>query len=317
MASIVIKLDNKIIAKMKEHYKTYLSAKTPPHAVFAAKKNNITITAYNSGKVMFQGNHAENESTIWESKTSNEPLKEKKKNPFAKPATAHDFLPPAEINTMNFIGSDEAGTGDFFGPVTVAAAYVTPADIPWLKSLGVADSKKLTDKQILKMSEEIIASIPFALVTLNNPKYNEIQANGMTQGKMKAMLHEHAIGHLLRKLGDTKPDGILVDQFCEPSVYFRHTKTTGNREVPIYFRTKAESFSVAVATASIICRTAYVKHMDLISEAFGEEVPKGAGSKVDIFAAKKISENGLDAIMPYIKFHFANTDKSLKLAKRK
>ncbi len=41
------------------------------------------------------------------------------------------------------IGSDEVGTGDYFGPIVVTAAYVKKEDIKYLESLGVKDSKKI------------------------------------------------------------------------------------------------------------------------------------------------------------------------------
>lgn len=44
---------------------------------------------------------------------------------------------------MSIVGSDEVGTGDFFGPMTVVAVYVDAKQIPLLKELGVKDSKKL------------------------------------------------------------------------------------------------------------------------------------------------------------------------------
>ena len=49
------------------------------------------------------------------------------------------------------IGSDEVGTGDYFGPIVVTAAYVKKEDIPFLEELGVKDSKKMTDDKILEV----------------------------------------------------------------------------------------------------------------------------------------------------------------------
>ena len=57
---------------------------------------------------------------------------------------------------INSIGSDEVGTGDFFGPVVVTASYVSKDNIPFLEELGVRDSKKLTDQKILEIVPKII-----------------------------------------------------------------------------------------------------------------------------------------------------------------
>ena len=53
---------------------------------------------------------------------------------------------------IDSIGSDEVGTGDYFGPIVVTASYVNKSDITFLEELGVKDSKKLTDKKIIKIT---------------------------------------------------------------------------------------------------------------------------------------------------------------------
>ncbi|MDF2556923.1 MAG: ribonuclease [Bacillales bacterium] len=307
MAHIVKVCTKETIEKMKKHYIKSIAAVTPNGAIFSAKSSGVTITAYKSGKVMFQGGDCENEAGIWNGGES--AGKEVKKSSVSN----HTYAPPSNVNALSFIGSDEAGTGDYFGPITVAAAFVDPSLIEKLRSLGVRDSKELNDKQITELARFLVDVVPFSLLILNNEKYNEVQRQGWTQGKMKAMLHEKAIQNLLKKLGDTKPKGILVDQFCEPGIYFRHTGTSGRRDVPIYFATKAESISIAVAAASIIARSAFLKHMNLLSEELGETVPKGAGSHVDQFAAEVIKKHGILSLEHFAKVHFANTEKAKKM----
>ena len=55
---------------------------------------------------------------------------------------------PTNISQLSMIGSDEVGTGDYFGPITVCAAYVRQDQIHLLKELGVQDSKNLNDEKI-------------------------------------------------------------------------------------------------------------------------------------------------------------------------
>ncbi|MBU1431350.1 ribonuclease HIII, partial [Myxococcota bacterium] len=42
-----------------------------------------------------------------------------------------------------WIGTDEAGKGDYFGPLVVAGVFVQRAEIDALRALGVDDSKRL------------------------------------------------------------------------------------------------------------------------------------------------------------------------------
>ena len=96
--------------------------------------------SYTSGKVLFQGGSGEEEAGKWGiSQTT--PRLAAASNPKTNPKL------PANIASMSLIGSDEVGTGDFFGPITVVAAYVKKEQIPLLKELGVKDSKNLTDEK--------------------------------------------------------------------------------------------------------------------------------------------------------------------------
>ena len=115
------------------------------------------------------------------------------------------------------------GTGSYFGPLTVVAAYVEKSQIPLLKELGVRDSKDLKDPQIIAIAKDLMTFLPFSLLNVMPEKYNQIQPT-MTQGKMKAVLHNQALGHVLAKISPQKPDAILIDQFELPSTYFKHIK---------------------------------------------------------------------------------------------
>lgn len=294
------------INKMEQFYKKMLTS-TPQGAIFRAKNSNAVITAYKSGKVLFQGATPESEANKWVSgTTSSTGAKRQQKK------VSSIFTPPTTLFTSNHIGSDEAGTGDYFGPITVACAYVEKHQIEQLKSIGVKDSKDLKDPMIKKLSKEIIKlQIPYSLLILHNEKYNHLQKQGWSQGKMKAMLHHHAINKLLNKIGDAPLNGILIDQFCDPSVYKRHIASEqASLANDTYFMTKAESYSIAVAAGSIIARTSFVNEMDNLSEKAGMLLPKGASKKVDQTIAKVMNEKGETYLNTCAKTHFANTIKA-------
>ncbi|MBM7653090.1 ribonuclease HIII [Neobacillus cucumis] len=311
MGNVVLNLEMSKINEMKNYYAKQLLAKNIPGGLFAAKTAGCMITAYKSGKVMFQGNDCEKEAGKWGSLTAKKPSAVKEKS------TAKGDL-PAGISGMSAIGSDEVGTGDFFGPITVVAAYVRKEDIPLLKELGVRDSKDLNDEKIISIAKVIKDVVPFSLMTLKNEKYNQVQSSGMSQGKMKALLHNQAILNVLEKLAPVKPEAILIDQFVQPSTYFQHLK--GQKAIAnenVYFSTKAEGIHLAVAAASILARYAFIQYIDKLSEAAGFRIPKGAGSQVDEAAAKLILSKGRESLPAFVKLHFANTDKALALVNKK
>ncbi|WP_067843359.1 ribonuclease HIII [Amphibacillus sediminis] len=308
MGQIVLNVPDQIVKEMKQAYQSYLKP-SPPGAIFSAKVNAITITGYKSGKVLFQGGNPEFEATKWEKH-----MVEPGDGTGTKNASklTHNYYPDQALLSQSIIGSDEAGTGDYFGPITVAAVYAEAKQIDLLKELGVRDSKNLTDQSIQQIAKQmLLLNLPYSLVVLHNPKYNQLQQQGWTQGKMKALLHHTAISHVLDKLGTTKPAGIVIDQFCQPEVYLRHLKSE-NKQLPeqTYFMTKAESHSIAVAAASILARARFVQEMARLSKQVGFELPKGASAKVDQVAARLIKQHGMVKLKEFAKLHFANTTKA-------
>ena len=313
MAHVVKKMTNSEILAMKKELSHAISGKTPPGAVFTAKLTDCTVTAYNSGKVLFQGKGAEKASQQFSGQVS--PAKEKNKT---STKTPHRYAPPQNAAELSMIGSDEVGTGDYFGPMTVAAAYVSREQLELVKELGVKDSKHLNDKQIVQIAKELIHTVPYSLLVLNNEKYNELQQKGMSQGKIKAILHNRALQNVKAKIEGEELDGILVDQFCEPGVYFNYlTKEKNLLKEGLYFATKGESVHLSVAAASILARYSFLKEMDKLGARFHTVIPKGAGPHVDVKAAELVEKFGESVFDTATKKHFANTKKALNLLSKK
>ena len=315
MANIVLQMPLSTISQLQKYYESQLSPAIPPGGIFSAKTNRCNITAYKSGKVLFQGANAENEASKWSAKAS--PASAAIKPP-KNTVKSHAYSPPSNISEMSVIGSDEVGTGDYFGPITVAAVYADRAAIPFLKELGVRDSKNIKDPEILQIASQLKHAVPFSLLSLDNPKYNALQAKGMSQGKIKAYLHNLALKKLINKIAPQEAEAVLIDQFAQPAVFFNYLKGQEMfRAKNIYLSTGAESIHVSVAAASILARAAFVKHFEALSQKAGFTIPKGAGPHVDAAAAKLIEAKGVESLQSFTKLHFANTEKAKKLVAKK
>ncbi|HDI6550179.1 TPA: ribonuclease HIII [Staphylococcus aureus] len=310
MANIVFKLSDKDITTLMSRI-TFDTENLPQGMKARAKYQNTTVNIYQSGKVMFQGNHAEAVSKeLLPQHSQLNTNKTKKKN------MANSFLEQTLMyDQFNCIGSDEAGSGDYFGPLTVCAAFVTKEHVPILKTLGVDDSKKLTDTKIVELAEQLVTFIPHSLLTLHNEKYNIQQAKGWTQVKMKAVLHNEAIKNVLEKIDSSQLDYIVIDQFAKREVYNHYALSDIPLPKKTKFETKGESKSLAIAVASIISRYAFVTYMDQISKNINMAIPKGAGAKVDVIAAKIIKKYGLSHLDTISKKHFKNREKAQKILK--
>ena len=313
MGQAVLQLSSNDIEKIMQYYSNKKIDRNAPGVVFAAKLPAVAITVYKSGKVLFQGADAEAEASRWgfvqintNSSTVSTPIK-----------TKGDTL-PANFEKFSVIGSDETGTGDYFGPVTVAAVYVPNDKIELLQELGIKDSKMLTDEKMLLIADDIKAICPHSILILRNEKYNSVQQKGWSQGKIKALLHNKALLHVLNKIAPTTPDYILIDQFAERNIYYRHIQN--EKEIVrdnVLFSTKAEQLHIAVAAASILARVAFLKEMDKISNELNITIPKGASNKVDEIAAKILLTKGERVLQSITKWHFANTVKAKKIASSK
>ena len=314
--TITLKVSDNTKEKMIEYFEDKKRPKTPDYAIFQADEADTVITLYNSGKAVFQGVSADIDANMWrdmekhlnpfksvEMTNSNDKKKSEKKEIFIDP----------KIYNSNSIGSDEVGTGDFFGPIVVASAYVKKEDIPFLEKLGVKDSKKLTDEKILKIVPEIVKKIPFECMVLTNKEYNEKYDESMNMNKIKAILHNRVLTKLKEKYTDY--DYIVVDQFAKPFVYFSYLKETSYKTTNITFMTKAEDKCLSVACASLISRYKFLKEFDKLGEKYDVFLVKGAGPKVDELAVKLVKRYGFDELKNMAKLNFKNVDKIKELIK--
>lgn len=304
--SITLVCDKQTIEKMKDTYEGKL-VKTPPYAVFSAKLTGVSITAYNSGKVLFQGINAENEASKWGTESAPKTTSKSSKN-------ESDL--PKDFANWSVVGSDEVGNGSYLGPVVVCATYAKKEQLPLLKELGVKDSKMLTDPVIRKIAKDLKLVIPFKQLIVTPKKYNEIQPN-YNVNRMKVALHNQALYLLLQDLLPEKPDGILIDQFTTEKSYRNYLKQEPNQVTDnLYFKTKGEQYHLSVAAASIICRATFLEELDKATKELGFTIPSGAGTKSDQAAARILKKGGLSLLDQYAKLHFANTEKAKKIAFR-
>ena len=306
--TITLKVSEKTKEMMNEFFADLKRIKTPPYAVFQADDGDTVVTLYESGKAVFQGKDADLSSEFWiETEkinsgsatvtNSNDKKKEEKK----------EKVLPIRINS---IGSDEVGTGDYFGPIVVTSCYVSKENIDFLIDLGVRDSKKLTDEKIMKLVPEIIKKIPYKTYILSNLEYNAHYKNNINMNMLKAILHNKVL-YEMKSLGYAY-DYIVVDQFEYPAAYFKHIASSTKKVKDIFFLTKAEDQCLSVACASMISRYIFIKKMKELSNSLGINIPKGASDKVDEIGKYIVSKYGKSKLNEIAKINFKNTEKILE-----
>ena len=309
----VFKVSPNVQKLMIEYYKDFKRDKTPAYAIFQADSADVVVTLYESGKAMFQGVSADIEAQLWidqEKHLNNIVIenKGKEKEDKKKKDTKAKTTKTKNTNDISTIGSDEVGTGDYFGPIVVTATYVSKENIPFLEELGVRDSKKLTDEKIMKIAPEIIRTIPFTSYILTNQNYNSLSKEDSNMNKIKAILHNKVLVDIVKKV-DAKYDKIVIDQFCTSKKFYEHINKCSEKIKNVTFMTKAEDQILSVAAASIISRYVFLKEIRKISNDLEILVPLGAGANVDVIAKKIVKVKGMDTLKKYVKYNFKNTEK--------
>lgn len=273
------------LQKLNKMYINLLVEDKNPYLLFHAKHIETHILAYSNGKVLLQGDQVDQEIIL-----------------IKKHLGLEDYAA---------IGSDEVGTGDVFGPIVVCTAYVHPSSMTMLEELNVRDSKLMTDQAILKIGAKLAKEITHTLLILSPTKYNELTKKAINLNKMKALLHNQAIIKTTTKVPKEVP--VILDQFCQPNLYFNYL----NEETLVYrqinFYTKAESVHISVAVASIIARYAFLVRMNQLSKKFKMTLKKGASSLVDEQIKQLIDRGDLKRLHEVAKMNFKNVTKQLKV----
>jgi ribonuclease HIII len=263
-----------------------------PHAFWRAQKNGLTATLYNSGKLLIQGKDVESFT----------------KELFDEEGTACQqnlslIQPKApQSKFSSWIGTDESGKGDYFGPLVIAGVLVDGENIKKLSEFNIQDSKKLTDATIEKVALQIKANSVFSVVTINPAKYNELYEKFKNLNTLLAWGHARVIENILEK---NPCQNALSDKFGNESL-IKNALLKKGREINLEQRVRAES-DLAVAAASILARNEFVQRMKKLSEEYGINFQKGASEKVKEQAKEYIKKYGRDSLKNLAKLHFKTT----------
>ena len=180
--NVVFKINDEIKEKMIKYYEDKKKDKEIPYVIFQAVDNDTVVTLYTSNKVMFQGVSADVDAAMWKEMAG---IADQPKEDYSK------------YYDCSSVGSDEVGTGDYFGPIVVTATYVPKNRIEYLDDLGVGDSKKISDEKILKIAPLIAKELQYRSIILNNTEYNKKYSSNVNMNKIKAILHNKVLYKLM------------------------------------------------------------------------------------------------------------------------
>lgn len=201
------------------------------------------------------------------------------------------------------IGSDEAGKGDYFGYIVVAAVG---CEDEVLKTLGVRDSKTLSAKQVFELEEKIKKRCAFSIFSISPRRYNQLHKGSggkYNLNEIMGWMHAKAINEVVK--GRDARD-VIIDKFGKDVDVTKHL----NKEINPVFETHAESRPV-VAAASILARAEFLRRHEFLSEKAGFELPRGSVHVRDALE-RLVSEKGAEELGEFAKLHFKITHEFMK-----
>lgn len=208
---------------------------------------------------------------------------------------------------MKRIGVDEAGKGDYFGYLVVAAVFVgTEQEEEKLKFLGVKDSKRLSDFAINNIAPAIKKMCKHDIVKISPEKYNRLYKKFKNLNKLLAWGHARAIENLLLKV---RCDLVITDKFGNEN-FVKEALMEKGRLARIEQRIKGES-DTAVAAASVLARYEFLKTLRALGRGIGCNLPKGA-THVEQAASELIKKYGQQILNFVAKTHFKTTKHLIK-----
>ena len=219
------------------------------------------------------------------------------------------FLPE---QVQQWIGVDESGKGDYFGPLTAAGVLLTGDALLRLRPLLLRDSKEMEASRITSAAQQIrtICAGHYSIVTVMPERYNQFMEEssfGKNSQRVLAWMHARVIENLLEE-----HDGVqhaICDKFANESVIARALMKKG-RGITVHQHVRAEA-DPAVAAAAILARDEFVRRMAQLEDACGCRLPLGASNETGILRAAReiITKNGRDGLRGYAKLHFRTTEK--------
>jgi ribonuclease HIII len=206
-----------------------------------------------------------------------------------------------------YIGCDESGKGDYFGPLVVAAVAAESAEVlDRLIKIGARDSKKVSDQYAERAARDIIGAAPARALVIEPERYNYLYEEFKNLNRLLAW----AFAQVIDDLSADAPvcEIVVVDKFGDED-YVRTALAEIGSDFELYMVTGAEEH-VAVAAASLVARAAFLRGVELLSSDLGLELPKGATEVTDVgrFIVERFGPAKLGEVA---KLHFKTTKQIL------
>jgi len=216
------------------------------YEAFRIRFEGDSIVGYTSGKIVCSGSHAE-----------------------AIAQAAVRNLTEEKIGKGLVIGSDEAGKGEWLGPLVVAAVATTESQSRTLQSLGVMDSKDVPLNRLSKIAHQIELECSDKKILIIPPetfniRLKELHDEGKNLNDLLAWGHAKVISEIYNGITSAAAIRVVIDEFARVKTQQRLSRVIPLKKIELVQRPRAED-EIAVAAASILAREAREQWIDQFS----------------------------------------------------
>ncbi len=190
------------------------------------------------------------------------------------------------------IGCDEAGKGEFFGPLVVACVCGDRECLRELLLIEVKDSKKIKQEKIIEIAEKIKKKCRGIVRVIPPEVYNREYEKFKNVNRYLEEVYLRVLKKLTEKC---RAKEIIIDRFSRK---VEEVLRENLKEARVIAREKGEADPV-VAAASIVAKAERLKAIKKLSEELGFKVKEGNLNNRELL--KKIPREKLHR---FVKLHF-------------
>jgi ribonuclease HIII len=191
-------------------------------------------------------------------------------------AVVLDHVLETRKGTKYYIGSDETGKGEWYGPLVVVGTLMSTDQIKELRKLGVKDSKLLTLTQIKRLADKmlkigIIRTSRVISPERYNKMFDEFAKEGKNSNDILAWAHSEVVKDLVDQAGTFDVE-VIIDKFDSTKTDSRlsskeRLRRVDQTKVKVIQKTKGES-EMPVAAASVIAKSIFEDEVAKLSDQY-------------------------------------------------
>ena len=187
-----------------------------------------------------------------------------------------DYVLERKSESKLYIGTDETGKGEWYGPLVVVGTLVSSEQIKELRKMGIKDSKLLSHEQITILANRlfqmnIVRCSRVIMPETYNRLFTEFTSEGKNSNDMLAWAHSEVVKDLIEKAGNQRIE-VIIDKFDFTKTESRLSSKARERRVDqtkinVIQMERGES-EIPVAAASIIAKHIFEDEVRKLSDKY-------------------------------------------------